>query len=306
MATKQPHEKLEQELQEELAGILIAGSLGPGFRSVHIGSQGDTADCEIHSNDALFGLLEVTSDRDGNYERLLKEVLAEPGGEHLGLPVGYGAWSCEMECSAQISNLNLESICSLLDLAISTGLDDIRVDDQWPRGELLDRLTELHLRSLHRISWTGTNSGDYIFRHLPSEGGAIDSSPDLIAAYSESFLERSRTTEKLEILNRRANGLKRYFCVITGSGSDYSVRFRMNGIGMGSPVPNRGIVLPTNLDVFWIMSMSTARVLRFSSDDGWTEHVRPAQGSPWWHFENLPRVREMNALVESYMRTKSP
>jgi hypothetical protein len=294
--------KLEQSLSEELAGLLISASLGSDYSYVHTGDDTSLADCELHKSGEIIGQIEVTADRDGNYERLLKEVLNEPKAERLDLPIDFGTWSCELERHARMRNLDFNAMRDLIGMAITLGLDDLDVRDQWPRGELLDRLSLLGIRSLHCI--TRRSGESFVFRHLPSEGGMIDNSVDLLASYSSSILARPRTLEKLRLLDERSPGLTRHFCVIVGSGSDYSVRFRMSEMGLVGPCPSKPIELPVELDSFWVMSQSAGRVLGFRRKTGWLEYTRPSLGSPWWNFENLQKVNEVKAASDMFFKMR--
>lgn len=288
--------RLGKSLTEELAGYLIACQLGNSFLSEHIGQANESADCQITQNGDLHGLVEVTTHSNPQHEALFNKVLTADGSERLILPQGMGAWTCEMTLETRFDDLTVTNVCDLLTQLQKLGLEDIDVDYSWTNGPEIDLVRNLGLRSIRRVEIPG----DFIFRHMPLVGGVIDDALDLLADYAEGFVNNLGIADKLERLSRRADGLHRHFCIVIGSASGLSHKWRMNGISLVPPIPQRPITLPKTVDSLWVMSNESGRILGFNSKTGWSEFQRPSRYSPWWKELDLTRVKEINTLTENY------
>lgn len=287
---------LGKSLTEELAGYLIACQLGNSFLSEHIGQANESADCQITLNGDLHGLVEVMTHSNPQHEALFNKVLTADGSERLILPQGMGAWTCEMTLETRFDDLTVTNVCDLLAQLQRLGLDDVDVDYTWTNGPEIDLVRNLGLRSIRRVEM----SGDFIFRHMPLVGGAIDDALDLLADYAEGFVNNLEIADKLERLSRRADGLHRHFCIVIGSASGLSVQWRMNGISMVPPLPVRSITLPKTVDSLWVTSKESGRILGFNSMIGWSEFQHPSRNNPWWNELDLSRVEEINSLTKRY------
>ena len=282
-------------LTEELAGFLISRQLGGEFQSEHIGESDNSSDCRITRDGVPHGLVEVMAHKDQQREALLTKVLNADGSERLQLPDGEGAWTCEMMAEARFDDLTTENFCELIGYLRCEGIDDVHLDYSWSEGPECALLRKLGIRSMRRLEL----DGDFVFRHMPIVGGAIDDNKDLIADFAEGIVNDPRIDAKLQRLSRRADGLHRHFCIVVGSASGLSVDWRMNGISMSPPMPERPISLPHSVDSVWVMSQEVGRVLGFGTA-GWTEYQFPAQGVPWWESVDLPHAQAMVSLRRRY------
>jgi hypothetical protein len=282
-------------LTEELAGFLISRVLGGEFQSEHIGESENSSDCRITRDGVPHGLVEVMAHKDQQRESLLTKVLNADGSERLQLPDGEGAWTCEMMAEARFDDLTTENFCELIGYLRCEGIDDVHLDYSWSEGPECTLLRKLGIRSMRRLEL----DADFVFRHMPIVGGAIDDNKDLIADFAEGIVNDPRIDAKLQRLSRRADGLHRHFCIVVGSASGLSVDWRMNGISMSPPMPERPISLPHSVDSVWVMSQEVGRVLSFGTA-GWTEYQFPAQGVPWWESVDLPHAQAMVSLRQRY------
>jgi len=283
-------------LTEEVAGYLIACQLGSDFTSLHTGHLDDSADCQISFKGKPHALLEVTRDSSPDREALFDKILKSESGEKMPLPPGQGAWACELTLSSRIDELTPERICGLLASLREIGIDHLHADLTWPRGPEVDFLLSLGLRSIRRLDV----EGDFIFRHIPIVGGAIDDSTDLLADFAESIINNPEINDKINRLSRRAGALDRHFCIVIGSASDLSVQWRMNGISLVPPLPERKIGVPLAINFLWVMSMESGRLLGYSQESGWSDFQYPATASPWWNNLDLVRIQDLKVMTDRY------
>ncbi len=283
-------------LTEELAGYLIASQLGPGFSSSHIGNLNESADCEISYRGRPHGLVEVMTDTSPLREALFDKILQSKGAERMQLPKGEGAWMCELTSESHIDGLTPDTICEFLAKLRESNVEEIHLDYTWQHVPLTEALRDLGLRSIRRVDV----EGDFIFRFMPIIGGSIDDSVDLLADFAEQIVNNPSIEGKLGRLSQRAGNLHRHFCVVVGSNSSLSVQWRMNGISLVSPLPNRAIDVPNSIDSLWVMSNESGKLLGYNPRNHWTEFSHPSTTSPWWNDIDLERIRAIKELTGRY------
>ncbi len=292
-------QRREKYFVEELAGFLISRHLGSGFQSEHIGESESSSDCRLTCAGTPCGLVEVMTHKDQGREALIAEILKADGNERLLLPAGQGAWTCEMTRETRFEDLTKENFCELIALLQLQGIDEISLGCSWLNGPAMTLLRKLGLRSLRRLH----SDDNFVFRHMPIDGGMIDDSKDLLADYVEGLVNDPTIEKKLQRLSERADGLHRHFCIVIGSASGHSVEWRMNGTSLTPPLPERQISIPVHVDSVWVMSLSVGKVLNFDAKFGWTDFQFLANQIPWWEGLDLPHVQEMASLRRRYLKS---
>lgn len=290
---QQKVQRLQSGFVEQLAGLLISLHLGEGFESKHIGSDGESADCQLFLNDSLIGIVEVMRHTNPKHRRLFNEILKADGSEILHLPKGYGAWTCEMTLNTKFKKMNSINFCELIDILNAHQIENVHVEHSSQYEKAVKLLIDLDIKSIRRFE----TEGNFVIRHMPIVGGQIDDRIDLLADFAEDIVNDSSIQPKLQRLSIRADELQKHFCIVIDSESDFSVQWRMKEISLVSPLPNRPIKLPKSVDSLWVASIETGKLIGFSNSTGWVEYQHPNGQESWWSNFELSYVKKMKALL---------
>jgi hypothetical protein len=285
---------LRKYAQEEIAGYLVSAALGDSYQSTHCGDSDDSYDCTITKNGIPEIALEVTSDSDPIFEEMLSSLFSQPFGEAIELNKGLGRWIIHLALGAKIKCLTHDSIEEVVRSLISENIDNIDkayVNRNHPIAHALDKLG---IESMRRIDY----HADIAYRFLPGANGPIDDSIDLVADHLEGFLKQEKILNKIDRLVSRAGNLHPHLAILEGSNSGLSINFRMNGLSLSDPTPNRTIALPDGLASLWFICTSSSKTLSFKEIQGWSDFSFPSSTTPWWEDTRLHYVEQMRILNE--------
>lgn len=222
--------------------------------------------------------LEVTTDADPKYEELTSSLFSQPFGEAIRLGEGLGCWILHLTLRANIKLLTKQTIENLIRKSISLSYTSVHIGELRTNHPIKKDLHSLGIERLRLVNF----ETDIAYRLMPSSNGCIDDSEDLLADHLEDLLQESRIADKICHLISRADQLEPHLAILVGSKSGLSITFRMNGLSLTGPKPNRPIELPPGLERLWFICTSSSRSISFSPELGWTDFGLVNDSLPWW------------------------
>ena len=281
--------ELRKYAQEEIAGHLVACSLGISYRSHHCGDKSESVDCIITEENKPRIALEVTSDADPKYEAMTNVLFSQINGEAISLAKGMGRWIINLNIGASIKLLTQYPIEDVLRDCLSQNCITINRSYLRSNHPIGEKMSALGIESMRRID----SKLDVAYRLMPSVSGCIDDSEDLLADYLEGLLNEKRISEKIDRLIIRSGSLTPHLAILTGSNSGLSINFRMNGLSLSDPKPTRTIKLPSGLDCLWFICTASSKTISYSSERGWHDFSLDNDSEPWWIDADLPLMQKL-------------